>query len=299
MVSAMTAEGTVRRRNAAAYALLAPSLIGIVCFLFIPVVFVFWLSLNRWDLLFPMRFVGLSNWSAVLADPTFGHTLAVTVAFVVMVIPIQTALGLLVALLLSRRLPGSGLLRVIYVVPWICAPLALGIVWQWIFAPYEGALNALLGVDVEWLSTPALALPVVAAVTIWSQVGYVALFFAAGLAGIPNQIVESAQVDGASAWRIFWLIKMPLLTPTFFFVVVTGVIACFQAFDQIWALTPNGGPQGATDVIAARIYLEAFGSGAFDVGRAAVMSVVLFVILVLVTIVQQRWFAKRVTYDLS
>ncbi|MGY4720123.1 carbohydrate ABC transporter permease [Naumannella huperziae] len=287
-----------RRESAVAYALLAPSLAGIACFLLLPVLVVFWLSLNRWNLLGPLRFVGLANWVEVLADPTFGHSLLVTLAFVAMVIPLQTGLGLLVAVLLSRGLPGSGLFRVIYVVPWVCAPLALGIVWQWIFAPFDGALNALLGVPIEWLSTPALALPAVAAVTIWSQVGYVALFFMAGLAGIPRQVIEAAEVDGAGPWRIFWSIKLPLLAPTFFFVLVTGVIASFQAFDQIWALTPNGGPQGATDVIATRIYLEAF-RGAFNLGQASVMAVILFALLVVVTVVQQRWFAKRVTYDLS
>ncbi|NYI69988.1 multiple sugar transport system permease protein [Naumannella cuiyingiana] len=287
-----------RRESAVAYALLAPSLAGIACFLLLPVLVVFWLSLNRWNLLGPLRFVGLANWVEVLADPTFGHSLLVTLAFVAMVIPLQTGLGLLVAVLLSRGLPGSGLFRVIYVVPWVCAPLALGIVWQWIFAPFDGALNALLGVPIEWLSTPALALPAVAAVTIWSQVGYVALFFMAGLAGIPRQVIEAAEVDGAGPWRIFFSIKLPLLAPTFFFVLVTGVIASFQAFDQIWALTPNGGPQGATDVIATRIYLEAF-RGAFNLGQASVMAVILFALLVVVTVVQQRWFAKRVTYDLS
>ncbi|MDN5727281.1 MAG: sugar ABC transporter permease, partial [Propionibacteriales bacterium] len=198
----------------------------------------------------------------------------------------------------SRGLPASGLFRVIYVVPWICAPLALGVVWKWIFSPYGGAANALLGTQLEWLTSPALALPLVAAVSIWSQVGYVTLFFMAGLAGIPPTLTEAAALDGANAWQTFWRIKLPLLGPTMFFVLVTGVISSFQAFDQIYALTPNGGPQGATDVIATRIYLEAFG-GAFNLGPASVMALSLFVLLVVITVVQQRFFAGRVTYDLS
>nr|WP_231748024.1 sugar ABC transporter permease [Auraticoccus cholistanensis] len=259
---------------------------------------VVWLSLSRWDLLSPIRFVGLDNWVEVLTDGRLGHSLLVTVLFVLMVIPLQTALGLAMALLLSRGLPGSWFFRVVYVVPWICAPLALGVVWRWIFSPYGGALNALLGTDVEWLSDPDLALPVVAAVSIWSQVGYTTLFFMAGLAGIPTQVLEAAALDGAGAWSTFWRIKLPLLGPTTFFVLVTGVIASFQAFDQIYALTPNGGPQGATDVIATRIYLEAF-QGGFNLGGASVMALVLFAVLVVVTLLQQRFFAGRVTYDLS
>lgn len=286
------------REHGLAYALLAPSLIGIVGFLLVPILVVVWLSLNRWDLLSPMRFVGLANWADVLGDPAFRRSALVSVAFVALVIPTQTALGLFVATLLSRRLPGSSWFRVIYVIPWICAPLALGVVWKWIFSPYGGALNAILGRNVEWLTDPRLALPAVALVTIWSQVGYVTLFFMAGLAAIPPQVLEAAVMDGASAWRTFWLVKLPLLLPTMFFVLVTGVISSFQAFDQIWALTPNGGPQGATDVIAVRIYLEAF-QGAFNLGRASVMALLLFAVLVVVTIAQQRWFAKRVTYDLS
>jgi multiple sugar transport system permease protein len=278
--------------------LLAPSLFGLVVFLLLPILVVIWLSLNRWDLLAPIRFVGLDNYVDVLSDPTFGNAMLRTVIFVLSVIPLQTALGLFLAVLLSRGLPGSGLFRVIYVIPWICAPLALGVVWKWILAPYDGALNTLLGLNMEWLSDPAWAMPAVAGVTVWSQVGYTTLFFLAGLAAIPDMLIEAAQLDGASDWQLFWQIKVPLLGPTLFFVLVTGVISAFQAFDQIYALTPNGGPEGTTDVIASRIYLEAF-QGGFNLGRASVMALVLFVILVVVTLVQQRFFADRITYDLS
>ncbi len=278
--------------------LLAPSLFGLAVFLLLPILVVVWLSLNRWDLLAPMRFVGLANYADVLTDPTFGNSMLRTVIFVLSVIPLQTALGLSLAVLLSRGLRGSGLFRVIYVIPWICAPLALGVVWKWILAPYDGALNNLLGLNVEWLSDPAWAMPAVAGVTIWSQVGYTTLFFLAGLAAIPDMLVEAAELDGASGWQIFWQIKVPLLGPTLFFVLVTGVVSAFQAFDQIYALTPNGGPEGTTDVIASRIYLEAF-QGGFNLGRASVMALVLFVILVVVTLVQQRFFSRRITYDLS
>ncbi len=297
MSARSTSRGRPRHGRLAAL-LLAPSLFGLSIFLLLPILIVLWLSLNKWNLLSPMRFVGLANWTDVLADETFGNSMLRTLIFVASVIPLQTALGLFLALLLSRGLPGSGLLRVIYVIPWICAPLALGVVWKWILAPFDGALNTLLGTSTEWLTTPGLAMPAVAGVTIWSQVGYTTLFFLAGLAAIPSQVVEAAQLDGADAWRTFWLVKLPLLGPTLFFVLVTGVISAFQAFDQIYALTPNGGPQGTTDVIASRIYLEAF-QGGFNLGRASVMALVLFAILVVITLLQQRFFAKNVTYDLT
>ncbi|MBQ1442924.1 MAG: sugar ABC transporter permease [Renibacterium sp.] len=286
-----------RREAGIGYALLAPSLFGIAAFLLFPILVVIWLSMQHWDLLSPASFVGGQNFIDVFGDPGFGRSLLVTGLFVLLVIPLQTALGLFAATLLSRGLPGSGFFRVIYVIPWICAPLALGVVWNWIFAPTGGALNALLGRNVPWLSDPVLALPSVAAVSIWSQVGYVTLFFMAGLAAVPKETLDAARVDGANAVQTFWRIKLPLLRPTMFFVLVTGVISSFQAFDSIYALTPNGGPQGSTDVIATRIYAKAFKD--FDVGHASVMALVLFVILIVVTVLQQLYFRRRITYDLA
>lgn len=286
-----------RRDTRTAYLLLAPSLVGVLLFLLVPVLIVLGLALFRWDLVGPRTFVGLDNVAAVAADGRFARSLLVTAFFVLIVIPVQTVLGLAAALLLDRGLPGTTVFRVVFVLPWICAPLVLGVVWRWILSPTDGALNALLGIRVEWLADPALALPSVAAVTAWTQVGYVTLFFLAGLRAIPDTIVEAARLDGASAWQLLWRIRLPLLRPTLFFVLVTGVISSFQVFDSVYALTPNGGPQGVTDVVAGRIYYEAFENRA--VGQAAVMAVVLFVILVVVTVAQQRWFSRRTTYELD
>ncbi len=286
-----------RRDTRTAYLLLAPSLFGVGAFLVLPILVVAALALQRWDLIGPRTFVGLDNVVAVAVDGRFARSLLITAVFVVIVIPAQTVLGLVAALLLNSGLRGSAAFRVLYVLPWICAPLVLGVVWRWILAPTDGALNALLGRRVEWLADPALALPSVAAVTVWTHVGYVALFFSAGLRAIPDTVHEAAVLDGAGSWQRFWRITLPLLRPTTFFVLVTGVISSFQVFDSVYALTPNGGPQGVTDVVAGRIYYEAFEQRA--VGQAAVMALVLFVLLVVVTLVQQRWFARRTTYDLS
>ena len=276
--------------------LLAPSLFGVLCFLALPVLIVVWLSFQSWDLISPARFVGLSNYASVLGDPIFGNALLVTLAFVVIVIPIQTGLGLLAASFLTRGLPGSIVLRTIYVLPWISAPLALGVVWKWILAPTGGALNTLLGVRIDWLTNPALALPAVCAVVIWTNVGYVTLFFMAGLLNIPPHLIEAARLDGAGPTAVFWHIKLPLLRPTMFFVLVTSVISTFQIFDQVYALT-GGGPGRRTDVVANHIYQEAFQT--FDLGRASVMAVVLLAILVAITVGQQLYFRRRTTYDLS
>jgi multiple sugar transport system permease protein len=285
-----------RRSTTLGYALLAPSLFGVVAFLLLPILVVVWLSLHRWDLLGPIEYVGGDNWRSVLRDSTFGNSLLVTLLFVAIVVPTQTLLGLAVAALLARGLPGSGVFRTLYVLPWICAPLAIAVLWRWILAPTDGAVSTMLGHRIEWLTDPGLALPVVSAVIVWTNVGYVALFFLAGILAIPAEIYSAARTDGATAWQRFWRITLPMLRPTTFFVLVTGVVSAAQVFDTVYALT-GGGPQGRTDLVAHRIYAEAFGAAA--IGRAAVMAVVLFLILVGVTIIQHLYFRRRISYDLT
>ncbi|OBJ28589.1 MULTISPECIES: carbohydrate ABC transporter permease [Mycolicibacter] len=278
------------------YALLAPSLFGVVAFLLLPMLVVVWLSLHRWDLLGPISYVGAENWRSVLTDPVFGNSLVVTVLFVAFVVPLQTALGLGVALLLARGLPGSAVFRTVYVLPWICAPLAIAVLWRWILSPTDGAVSTVLGHRIEWLTDPGLALPVTSAVVVWTNVGYVALFFLAGILAIPTQVLSAARIDGANGWQRFWRVTLPMLRPTLFFVLVTGVVSAAQVFDTVYALT-GGGPGGRTDLIAHRIYDEAFGAAA--IGRAAVMALVLFAVLVSVTVVQQLSLGRRVSYDLT
>jgi len=282
------------RRTALGYALLAPSLFGVVVFLLLPMFVVLWLSLYRWDLLGSMQYVGLTNWRSVLTDSSFGMSLAVTVLFVALVVPVQTILGLCAATMLARDLPGSGFFRTLYVLPWICSPLAIAVLWRWILAPTDGAVSTALGHRVEWLTDPQLALPVVASVTIWTNVGYVTLFFLAGILAIPRDLHDAARTDGANAWQRFRRITLPMLRPTMFFVLVTGIVSAAQVFDTVYALT-GGGPAGRTDLVAHRIYAEAFGAAA--VGRAAVMAVVLFALLIGVTLAQHLYFRRRISYD--
>jgi multiple sugar transport system permease protein len=285
-----------RRSTALGYALLAPSLFGVVTFLLLPIFVVVWLSLHRWNMLGPIEYVGSENWRSVLSDSEFGNSLLVTLVFVAIVVPTQTVLGLAVASLLARDLPGSGLFRTLYVLPWICVPLAIAVLWRWILAPTDGAISTVLGHRIEWLSDPGLALPVVSAVVIWTNVGYVALFFLAGILAIPTDVHSAARIDGATGWQRFWRITLPMLRPTMFFVLVTGVVSAAQVFDTVYALT-GGGPRHRTDLVAHRIYAEAFGAAA--IGRASVMAVVLFVILVSVTVIQHLYFRRRISYDLT
>lgn len=289
-----------RRRTAvAAYGLLTPSIIGVIGFLVIPVFLVGVISLTRWNLISAPMFVGLDNYAELVGSRQFWNSVGVTAQFALLAIPAQVILGLLVALGLNRHLPGSGVLRVLFVLPWVSAPLALGVVWRWLLDPSTGAVAQVLGERVEFLSDPNLALPTIAFVHVWSKVGYVSLFFLAGLQAIPSSIYEAARLDGAGPVRMVWSMTLPLLRPTTFFVLVTSIIESFQVFDLVYGLTGNaaGYPAGATDVIAARIYQEAF--VALDLGTASAMALLLFVVLAVITLVQQRYFSGRMTYDMS
>lgn len=284
-----------RPRGLTGYLFLGPSLVALALFLVLPIFLVVWLSFYEWNLLGPLEFVGLRNYEWLVTNPTLWRSIGITSLFVLLVIPAQTVIGLLLAVLMRQRVRGAGLFRVLLVMPWICAPIALGMVWRWILGYSDGILNQLLGARVAWLTDPSLALPAVAAVSVWQGVGYVALFFYAGLENIDRNVYDAAVVDGAGPIRKLWSITIPLLRPTTFFVLATGVISSFQIFDMAYALTPNGGPRGSTDVIAGRIYYEAFQS--FSVGRASVMALVLLVLLVTVTVAQQRYFSGRTTYE--
>lgn len=303
----MAEQGTrpvLRRRRwqeiGTAYVMLLPSLIGVGLFLIVPFFLVFAISLTDWNLISPPSFIGIANYQYIFSGSDFSSALLVTMVFTLMALPTAIILGLLIALGLNRRLPGSTFLQLLYVLPWVCAPLTLGVVWQWMLAPSNGLINAVLGQRIEWMSNTSLALPAVAFVYVWQNVGYISLFFLAGLQGIPQSLIEAAKLDGAGSVRLVTTMYLPLLRPTTFFVLVTTFISSFQAFDLVYGLTGRkpGYPGGTTDLIAARIYRTAF-SGGNLVGRASAMAVVLLVVVITITVAQQRYFAKRTVYELD
>lgn len=281
----------------AAYSLLAPALLGMLVFLLLPILVVLWLSTQSWDLISPARFVGLDNFGAVLGDGRFVRSLGVTALFVVVAIPVQTVLGLVLGAVLSWRLPGTSAFRLVLLLPWVCAPLAIGVVWRWVLAPSNGVVASLLGHRITWLDDPSLILWIVVLVTVWSNVGYVALFYAAGISAIPRETFEAAEIDGASPLRRFVAITVPLVRPTTYFVLITGSIGAFQTFDTAYALAPNGGPERAADLVVGRIYYSAFGS--FEFGSAAAASLVLFLLIGGVTLLQHRILGRRTTHELA
>jgi multiple sugar transport system permease protein/sn-glycerol 3-phosphate transport system permease protein len=268
-------------------------------FLGIPVVLVVIFSFLKWNLLTPPKFVGLSNYLDVFQHEGAGHALLVTFYYFLLNIPVQTALALGMAMLMNRRGRFTALIRVLCVLPYLATPVAMGVVWQWIFAPQTGVVNTLLhfvGIGgPDWLNSPGWSMPVVAFANIWQFVGYNMLFFLAGLQAIPPMLYEASAIDGAGAVQRFFRVTLPLLRPTMLFVLVTGAIGSFQVFDSVYVMT-NGGPGRSTTVMNMLIYQNGFIG--FRIGAASALSVILFAVILTVTLIQFRYFNRRTVYEL-
>jgi multiple sugar transport system permease protein/sn-glycerol 3-phosphate transport system permease protein len=301
------AQPPYRRRTARALRQLAvaapfvlPSFAGVVVFLLIPVVIVLLLSFARWNFLTPVSWAGTGNFGRITHDYHVFRALRISAYYVLWNIPLQTVFALGLALLLNRRLPGMGLFRALYVLPYMSMPVAMAVIWGWMFNARNGAVNhvlSLVGIHgPDWLGNIHTALPVVAMVSTWQYAGYNMLFFLAGLQAIPPHLYEAASIDGAGSVQRFFRITLPLLNPTMLFVLVTDVIGSFQVFDVVYVLT-QGGPGTATDVINYQIYSTAFRN--FDVGSASAMSLLLFGVILVATVAQFRFFRNRTTYDIG
>lgn len=296
--------GPRRRRRVRAvleaYTMLAPSLVGFLLFLVAPIFGVLALSLFDWNLIGTPAFVGLANYRELAGDPEARRAVINTIYYVLLNIPAQTVLALLLAVALNRRLRGGKVLRLLYVLPWMAMPVALGIIWTWIFDPKYGAINKLLGLagidGPAWLSSTTWAMPVLASVNIWQYTGYTMLILLAGLQAIPRRLLEAAEIDGASATQRFFRITLPLLRPSMFFVLVTSTIGSFQMFDTVYVMT-QGGPADSTETLNFHIYQQAF--RLFRAGYASALAVVLFCLILLVTVAQYLYFRRRTIYDFS
>ncbi|MGD6748556.1 carbohydrate ABC transporter permease [Streptomyces sp. BH105] len=267
---------------------IAPAMLGFAVFLLWPTLRGIWLSFTRFNLLTPPEWVGLANYERMVHDPIFWDSLKVTIEYVVINIGVQTVSALAIAVLL-HRLTQSSLLRGIVLTPYLMSNVVAGIVWLWMLDTQLGIGNeiiAALGLDrIPFLADETWAIPTIALINVWRHVGYTALLLFAGLQAIPHDMYEAARVDGASEWRMFTRITMPLLRPVLAVVLIMTVIGSFQVFDTV-AVTTAGGPANATNVLQFYIYGSAFGR--FQFGYASAMSVALLVVLSAITIVQYR-----------
>lgn len=273
------------------YLFILPSLIGFIAFFAVPAVRSVFISFQEWNLLTDAEYVGLANYQELFADDRFWRSLQITVTYVLWNIPLQTVLALGIALLMER-ISNSPLLRGILILPWLMPNVIVAMLFVWLLDPTLGLINVFLesiGVGQQgFFGDPNQAIASVAGVNIWRHMGYTAILIYAGLKTIPKSLYEAARVDGANGLVQFLRITLPLLRPVLVFVLVTSVIGSFQIFDTI-AVATEGGPAGSTRTIIVYIYEQVF-ERRINMGMATAASVVLFLILVTVTIVQIRYF---------
>lgn len=274
----------ITKEDLRGYAFASPWLIGFACITVYSIVAASWFSLTEYNVMRPPVWVGLENYQMLVNDQLFWKSLSNTAFYTFLGVPIWIAVGLLLAVLLNQNLKGMDMYRTIFYLPTIVPAVASSVIWMWILNPQYGLLNTLLrmiGINGPgWLASETWAKPGLILMGCWGAGGNMIVFLAQ-LQNLPTQLYEAADLDGANAWHKFRSITVPLMTPTIFFNLITGIIGSFQVFTQAYVMT-NGGPANATLFYVLYLFNNAFKY--FKMGYASAMAVILFVIVLIVTI---------------
>lgn len=277
-----------RAETLTGWLLVLPAFVGFVLFHALPTLRAFQISFTDWNLLRPPAFVGLDNYAAMLEDGRFWNGMKLSLVYVLLNIPLQTVLGLGLAVAMDR-LTKSLFVKSVLLLPYLLSNVLVAMVWLWMLDPAMGLVNhalAALGLDRQpFFAGDGQALVTVAVVNVWRHMGLVAMLFLAGLQNIPRTLYEAAALEGASEWQMFRRVTLPLLRPVMVFVLVTSVTGSFQIFDTI-AVTTNGGPLDSTRVVVHYIVQSAFSF--YKMGYASAMSMTLALVMVAYTVVQMR-----------
>lgn len=278
-------------------AFLLPSAIPLTLFVLGPMIGALWVSLNKWNLISPMTFVGFDNYTKLLNDPRTGDVFLHTLYYIAGYLPLVYFGGLALALALNTGLKGRSFLRGVYFLPVVTSWIVVALVWRWLLNPSNGVVNAVLGffgIDGPgWWSDPLWAMPSIILASAWKDLGFVMVILLAGLQAINVDLYDAAKVDGAGWWRRLASVTIPLLSPSTFFVLVISLINGFQVFDQVYAMT-GGGPNGASQVVVQQIYDLTFRYQ--RAGEASALSWMLFIVVLAVTLIQVRGQKRWVNY---
>lgn len=301
----MTASSTRRIKHIKAalegYLYLAPTMIVLTIFVFVPVFTSFSLSLNR---VAPfgnrMRYVGFENYTRLLTDPDYWNSIRVTFLFTLGTVPTGLILAVLLAVVLAypvRHL--SGLHRLLIFVPVVISSAVAGVLFRWLYHPVVGYLNYWLSfagiAGPNWLASKQWALVAVILASVWRQLGFNIIIALAGVQNIDSTFYDAAKVDGANAWQRFWHVTLPLLSPTLFFLLIINVINSFQTFGEIDILT-EGGPGQATNLLVYSIFFDAF-KGTPQLGQASAQAYLLAMMIIVMSLIQFSGLSRRVHYQ--
>jgi len=281
------------------YLFILPWLIGLVVFTVGPIVATLFISCTEWQLFGAPKWVGLANYVRMFNDPLFYQSLKVTLYYTLLSLPLGLAVGLALALLLFQNVKGQSIFRTIFYVPSVVPAVASATIWIWIYNPEFGIFNYILSkfgiTGPEWLYSTEWIIPAIAIMGIWGA-GSTMVIYLAGLQNIPRMYWEAATVDGASKWQQFWKITLPLLSPTTFFLFVTGLIGSLQTFTAGYIMGGGGGPLNASLFYCLYMYQQ--GGKWFNMGYASALSWVLSVIIFVLTLFVVKASRSRVQYDL-
>lgn len=283
----------------AGYMFITPWIIGFVTFVVGPMIGLIYLSFHRWDLIGSPRFVGLRNYERLFTDDLFYKSLEVTILYGLGRVPLGIIVALATAILLNQNIKFVGFWRTLYYMPVVLPPVAVSLVWTWIYNPRYGILNGFIqqvfGVPgPRWLDDPVLVLPSLMIMAVWVAAGRNMIIYLSGLQGISQDLYAAADIDGAGPWARFWRITLPLLTPVIFFNLVTGMIDTFKLFTQAYVMT-QGGPRNQSLFFTFYLWRTAFQD--FRMGYASAMAMVVFVIIVLLTLLVFRSSKAWVFYE--
>ena len=266
------------------YLFIFPVCFGLLAFTFGPILASLYFSFTKYNIIRAPKWVGLQQYTDLFRDELFWQSLKVTALFVVMHLPISLILALGIALLMNQKVRGIIFFRTVYYLPSVISGVAVALLWMWIFNPEFGILNTLLSyVGIQgpaWLFDQKWSLPAIAIMSLWG-VGGSMLIYLAGLQGIPSELYEAAEIDGASRWRRFWFITLPLLSTVILFNLVMGLIASFQEFTPAYVMT-SGGPNFSTLFYNFYLYENAFEY--LKMGYASGMAWILLVIVLVLTL---------------
>lgn len=286
--------GHLTRQREALWALLflAPNMILVLFFSFVPTIGGFALSLTEWDVISPARFVGGDNFARLLRDAEFWVALSNTAAYTLVSVPLCLLISLFLALALNQRLRGVIAYRTVFFIPVVMSGVLVSMTWRWLYNPDWGPINyALASVGVRgpnWLNDVRWALPAIMIVTVWKNAGYYAVIFLAALQDVPRVLHDAARIDGANWWAEVRFVTVPLTSPAIFLSFIMALIASFQVFDLVYMMT-GGGPGRATSVMVQYIYENAFQY--FRMGYASAISVLFFVVIAAMSVLQ--WQVRR------
>jgi multiple sugar transport system permease protein len=282
------------------YLYLLPWLLGLLFFVLGPILASAYLSLHEYDVLSSPRYIGLENYrTAFFDDELFWPSLLRTFEYSAVMVPIGLFGSLFLALLLNQRVKGRNLYRTIYYLPSLTPGVALALIWTWLFHPSTGPVNQFLGVfGIEgpgWFQSTSWALPGMIIVSLWASLGGgTTIIFLAGLQGVPSELIDAAQIDGANAWHRFRHVTLPMISPTFLFNLILGVIGALKVFTLAFVAT-KGGPAYATWFFALHIYTQAFEY--FKMGYGAALAWVFVIVLLAFTALQLRLSRRWVHYE--